>query len=104
MDVAKIEERLDRAKAGAVVISDNLGGVLFQNMAEVMEFAKLMSLADIAVRKHLRGNPGMCLAVTIQALEWRMSPFSVANKSYVVNDQIAYESQLIHAVIESRAP
>lgn len=33
-----------------------------------------------------------------------MSPFSVANKSYSVNDRLAYESQLIHAVVEARAP
>jgi hypothetical protein len=33
-----------------------------------------------------------------------MSPYAVANKSYVVNDRLAWESQLVHAVIEQRAP
>lgn len=103
-DIARIEEKLDRATAGAVAISDHVGGIMFTNMAEVMEFAKLLSLAGTAVPKHLRANPGGCLAVTIQALEWKMSPVAVANKSYEVNDRIAYESQLIHAVIEARAP
>ena len=69
-----------------------------------MEFAKLMAVSEIGVRKHLRGNPGACLAVTVQALEWRMSPYAVANKSYLVNDQIAWESQLVQAVILQRAP
>src|SRR5262245_32102388 len=100
MDLTKIEEKLDKTVAGAVAVSDQVGGVLFQNMAEVMEFAKLLSLAGTAVPKHLRGNPGGCLAVTIQALEWRMSPVAVANKSYEVNDRIAFEAQLIHAVVE----
>lgn len=103
-DVARIEERLDRAKAGATLISDEMGGVLFQNMAEVMEFAKLMSLADIAIPVHLRGNPGACLRVVTQALEWRMSPFAVAEQSYKVGDKIGYMAQLVHAVIEQRAP
>lgn len=103
-DLARIEERLDKAVAGAVEVSDSLGGVLFRDMAQVMEFAKLLSLAGTAVPKHLRGNPGACLAVTIQALEWRMSPVAVANKSYEVNDRIAYEAQLIHGVVEARAP
>lgn len=103
-DLTRIEEKLDRTTAGAVAISDNMGGIAFTNMAEVMEFSKLMSLAGTAVPKHLRGNPGGCLAVTIQALEWRSSPFAVANKSYEVNDRIAYEAQLVHAVIEARAP
>jgi hypothetical protein len=103
-DLDRIEQKLDRAAAGAMVVSDKVGGIMFQNMSEVLEFSKLMSLSDAAVPKHLRGNPGACLAIVTQALEWRMSPFSVANKSYYVNDRIAYESQLIHAVIEARAP
>lgn len=103
-DLDRIEQKIDRTVAGAVAVSDNLGGIAFQNMAEVLEFAKLMSVADVAVPRHLRGNPGACLSIVTQALEWRMSPFSVANKSYSVNDRLAYESQLIHGVVEARAP
>jgi hypothetical protein len=103
-DIARIEDRIDRVAASTLEVSDALGGLRFQNMVEVMEFAKCMAVADTAVPKHLRGNPGMCLAVCVQALEWRFSPFAVANKSYVVNDRIGYESQLVHAVIEQRAP
>lgn len=76
----------------------------FANASDIMEFAKLMSISSLAVPKHLRENPGACLAVTIQASEWRMSPFAVANKSYSVNDRLAYEAQLINAVILRRAP
>ena len=97
-------ETLDKQTAGAVEVSAVAGGVSFASALEVMEFSKLMALADKAVPKHLRKNPGACLAVVFQAVEWRMSPFAVANKSYEVNDRIAYESQLIHAVIEARAP
>ncbi len=104
MDLDKIEEKLDLVTAGATEISMDVGGIRFQSMAELFEMAKLMSLAKTAVPKHLRGNPGACLAVCIQALEWRMSPFAVANKSYEVNDRIAYESQLIVAVLNARAP
>ncbi|HCE07494.1 MAG TPA: hypothetical protein DEQ40_02625 [Oxalobacteraceae bacterium] len=103
-DLERIESKIDRTVAGAVIVSDNIGGIMFKDMAEVMEFSKLLAVAGAAVPKHLRGNVGACLAVTIQALEWRMSPIAVANKSYEVNDRIAYESQLIHAVVEARAP
>lgn len=103
-DIAKIEEKIDRAAAGAVAISDTVGGVAFSNMSELLEFSKLMAIAGTAVPKHLRGNPGACLAVCVQALEWRFSPFSVANQSYEVNDRISYQAMLIHAVIEARAP
>lgn len=74
-----------------------------QSFADVVEFAKDMARAEAAVPKHLRGNPGACMAVAMQAFEWNMSPFAVANKSYVVSDRIAYEAQLIAAVVNTRS-
>lgn len=87
-----------------VPLSGSTGTINFSSMLQIMEFAKLMAVSGVAVPKFLRANPGACLAVTMQANEWAMSPFAVANKSYSVNDRIAYESQLVHAVIERRAP
>lgn len=100
----RIRERTDLVVARDTAISGALGGVAFRNMGEVMEFSKLMAVSGQAVPKHLREEPGACLAVSVQALNWRMDPFAVANKSYAVNDRIAYEAQLIQAVIEQRAP
>lgn len=97
-------EALDRNRADVTKITGAAGGVSFASALEVMDFAKLMSTADKAIPKHLRGNPGACLRIVFQAIEWRMSPWGVADKSYEVNDRIAYESQLLHAIIESRAP
>lgn len=97
-------ESLDRDRADKVPVSGVAGGVSFATALEVMEMGKLMALAREAVPKHLRDNPGACISICFQAVEWRMSPFQVANKSYVVNDRLAFESQLIHAVVEARAP
>lgn len=102
--VEQIESKIDGAKAGQMLVGSNVGGIEFHNMAEVLEFAKLMAVSMEAVPAHCRAKPGVCLGVIIQSVEWRMSPYAVANKSYVVNDRLAYESQLIHAVIEQRAP
>lgn len=74
-----------------------------KSLGEVVGFAKLMAGADHAIPKHLRQNPGACMAVTLQALGWEMSPFAVAQKTYKVGDTIAYEAQVIAAVINSRA-
>lgn len=74
-----------------------------QNLGEVVRFAEVMCKADIALPKHLRGNAGACMAVAMQALEWQMSPFAVASKSYAVNGAIAYEAQLIAAVVNTRS-
>lgn len=100
----RVAERIDPRVTGALEISRQSGGLAFTNANEAMEFSKMMAVSQIGVRKHLRGNVGACLAIVVQSIEWRMSPFAVANKSYLVNDQIAYESQLIQAVILKRAP
>ncbi|MCF6304384.1 MAG: recombinase RecT [Rhodobacteraceae bacterium] len=100
----QIETGLNKEITASVAVGGGIGGLQFKGMGEVMEFAKLMSLSSKAVPPHLRGDPGACLAVSVQALGWRMDPFAVANKSYFVNDRIAFEAQLIHAVIEQRAP
>lgn len=100
----RINDSIDKSTMGQMIVSSAMGGVAFTNMDEVMNFAKLMAVSDVAVPKYLRNNPGGCLAITIQALEWKMSPYAVAGKSYVVNDRIAYESQLIHAIVENRGP
>ena len=100
----RIEGSLNKDQMALTQVSSTAGGLSFTDMGQVMEFAKLMSISRQAVPKHLRGEPGACMAVSLQALGWRMDPFAVANKSYMVNDRIAYEAQLIHAVIEQRAP
>jgi hypothetical protein len=79
-------------------------GVSQVNLPQVVEVAKFMSASGQGVPPHCRGNVGICLRLTFQAVEWQMSPFSVADMSFIVNDRIAYMSQLIHAVIEARAP
>lgn len=100
----KLAARIDNAITQNIELSADAGGMRFVNAVQVMEFAKMMAVSGAGVRKHLRGNPGVCLAITIQAIEWRMSPYAVANKSFLVNDQISFESQLIQAVILQRAP
>lgn len=91
----------------ASVEMNALGGgamLLPKSFGEVVAFSEMMSRSDVAVPKHLRNNPGACMAVTMRALRWEMDPFAVASKTYLVNDQIAYEAQLVAAVVHTRAP
>lgn len=81
------------------------GGMLLpQTFGEVVAFATMMARSQHAIPKHLRENDGACMAVTMQALRWEMDPFMVASKSYNVKDLIAYEAQLVAAVVNTRAP
>jgi len=99
----RIASRIDTTKTDMIGF-DKTGSLSFGSASELMEFAKMMAISGTAIPKHLRDNPGACLAITIQAKEWAMSPFAVANKSYSVNDRIGYESQLVSAVVLRRAP
>ena len=100
----KIEGAINRDVTKTTLVSQDGGGIAFSSIEQVMEFSKMMAVSKAAVPVHLRNNPGACLGVCVQALEWRMSPFSVANKSYFVSERLAYEAQLIQAVINQRAP
>lgn len=98
----KIAERISANETRGLKVGQT--GLAIRDMSQLLEFAKIMAIGGVAVPKHLRGNPGACIAVCLQAIEWEMSPFAVANKSYSVNDRLAYEAQLIHAVLLKRAP
>lgn len=73
-----------------------------QNLGEVVGFAQLMSRAGAAVPKHLRGEPGACLAVAMRAFHLGMEPFALADKTYFVNDRMAFEAQAVAAIVLSR--
>lgn len=114
-NIARIEDKIDKVAAGATPISMSLGGVQFDSMVQLLEFAKLMSISGAAVPPHLRGNPGTCLAVCTKALRFGFDPFSLAEHSYSMKrsvkngtqwedvETIAYDSFVIHAIIEAHA-
>jgi len=88
-----------------VMSSDGMGNIpVPHNLGQVVEFAQVMCKADKAIPKFLRENPGGCMAVAMRAFRWEMDPFAVADKCYEVNDRLAYEAQLIAAVINRHAP
>lgn len=99
----RVASRITQEGARGVAIVSG-SGLVMENMEQALEFAKMMAVGGVAVPKHLRGQPGACMAVIIQALEWRKSPYAVANKSYSVNDRLAYEAQLLAAVVIENAP
>jgi hypothetical protein len=89
-----------------IEVTETLGGGTLapRSFGEIVAFSEVMARSRHAIPKHLRDNPGACMAVTLQAMRWQMDPFSVAGQSYCVNDMIAYQSQLFAAVVHTRAP
>lgn len=62
------------------------------------EVAHMLAKSSILVPKAFRGQPDLCLGIAYQAALWGTDPVATAKKSYLVNDQIAYEAQLINAI------
>jgi hypothetical protein len=96
------KKEFQQVQLGAV---EHSGGMklAFNNFAELEKFSHFMALSNF-VPKHLRQKQADCLAVLLQSMRWEMDPFSVAQKTYFVNDGMAYEAQLVNAIILSRAP
>jgi len=74
-------------------------------MRSMTELALMMSKGATTVPKHLKGNQADCMAVVLQAMQWQMNPFAVAQKTFIVNGgALSYEAQLVNAVITTKAP
>lgn len=72
--------------------------------ARLEKFATMMAKGSATVPVHLRGNVGDCMAVTIQAMQWGMNPFAVAQKTHLIKGTLGYEGQLVNAAIQTMAP
>lgn len=68
---------------------------------QIDRFAQIMASGKATIPNHLKNSPADCMAVTMQALQWGMNPFSVAQKTHVVNGSLGYEAQLVNAAVSS---
>ncbi|MCA1176668.1 recombinase RecT [Pantoea rwandensis] len=71
---------------------------------KLLRFAEVMANGRVTVPAHLAGKPADCLAVTMQAAQWGMNPFAVAQKTFTINGTLGYEAQLVNAVVTTMAP
>lgn len=69
-------------------------------MNHMMNVATFMAGGTMTLPQPYQKNPANCLAVVMQAAQWRMNPFAVAQKTFFVGSQIGYESQLVSAAIQ----
>lgn len=70
-------------------------------MAGLYKLATIMAQGGVSVPGHFRGKDKVadCLAVCMQASQWNMNPFAVAQKTHIVNGALGYEAQLVNAVV-----
>lgn len=72
-----------------------------QALQQLKDFADMMSNSSISVPAHFVGKPADCMAVVMQAMQWGMNPYAVAQKTHLINGVLGYEAQLVNAVISS---
>ena len=91
---------------GSMVNINNTSAMVLSgdSMDKMLKFSQMMATSKITIPKHLQGNAGDCFAIVMQAMQWGMNPFAVAQKTHLVNGILGYEAQLVNAVINSRAP
>jgi RecT family len=99
-------EKVMTERTTMVPISDF--GLRFENAFQMGEAAKLMATAGPMLPEWLQGNVGGCWGIILRATELGISPLTLANWSYLVENKgvkrVAYESQFYHAIVEARAP
>ena len=76
-----------------------------ERVDSMMRMAELMASGRSTIPQHLQKSPADCMAVVMQATQWGMNPFAVAQKTHVSQGGVlGYEAQLISAVISANAP
>ena len=105
--VTAINPALEIESTNAPIINVNNTSAMVlsgDSMEKMLKFSEMMATSKITIPKHLQGNAGDCFAIVMQAMQWGMNPFAVAQKTHLVNGILGYEAQLVNAVINSRAP
>jgi len=70
-------------------------------MQALVSFADMMSKAGNMIPDHFKGKPSDCMAIVMQAANWGMSPWSVAQGTHIVSGTLGFEAKLVNAVISS---
>jgi hypothetical protein len=71
------------------------------SMDSIMRLSDVMAKSRTTIPDHLKGSPADCAAVIMQAMQWQMNPYAVAQKTHIVNGTLGYEGQLVNAAITS---
>ena len=69
-------------------------------MENLMRVSEMMAGGKSTVPVHLQKNPADCMAVCMQAAQWGLNPFAVAQQTFLVSGTLGYGAQLVNAVVQ----
>lgn len=67
----------------------------------VTKIAEMMASAKVAIPKQFVGSVGDCAAIVMKSMQLGIDPYTLAQKTHFINGVIAYEAQLVSAIVES---
>lgn len=71
-------------------------------MDRIERFANKMAKGSVTVPRHFIGKEGDCFAVCLQAMQWRMNPFAVAQRTFISPaGSLGYEGTLVAAALST---
>jgi hypothetical protein len=82
----------------AVSNGQRMNALVPTSIHEAIQLADVMAKANL-VPDHLRGKPGDCLLIVMQAQRWGMDAVSVAQCTSVVHGKLCYEGKLVAAAL-----
>lgn len=99
---AVLENIQDQATDLQVVSTSSSALILDSaSMDSMMRLADHMAKGRSTIPDHLKGSSSDCMAVVMQAIQWKMNPYAVAQKTHLVNGTLGYEAQLVNSVVQS---
>ena len=84
---------MKKTETNAMLFDDKIFG-------QLEKIATMMVSGNVMVPKHLK-TKGDLFAVVMQAAQWGMNPYAVAQKTFLVSGTLGYEAQLVNAVIST---
>lgn len=96
-----LQQETDAAEVPQISASTGSLVMDIAGMERIYALAETMAAGRATVPKHLQSNPADCMAVVMQAVQWGMNPYVVAQKTHLVNGTLGYEAQLVNAVVQS---
>lgn len=108
----RLEHQVDQLETDSMptdfdrLIQSSVNQLIFSDarMERMMKMAEILAKGKVTVPAHLQNNIGDCMAIVLQAAQWNMDPFAVAQKTHLVSGKLGYEAQLVNAVVITRAP
>ena len=86
-------------------VDPGLGAYRFGDLAEYVDFAKVMCQGGPMIPEFMRNQPGICLAITLRAVHWGFDPYALSMEAYQAKSggPVGFQGKVFTAALRSVA-